>query len=465
MVSYLAELDNAVQGLGAVVYAAERRGVPIDLSVCHDISAHAGSDAATTRAWLDDFVGTKTGRLPADANWNYALWLTSVLHDPPPNGLGLAPSPYWSKGRLRAGETSTDARAIEYLASINPEHREFLNGVRRYRRQLRVVGYANDWIVMAVPHPDGTWRLHPSWGMGFDDDTRPGARTGRFGLKNPALQQAPRDPRKDPYGLRRAFVAPPGHRLVVADYSQLEVVILAHLCVKLFGTRILADKLAPGQPDLHSATARFVFGEVLGRREILDVPVGALKKDPQWGKFRDQIKAVRYGLNYEKGEYGFGNTLFELDDNGEISGPPLGEERAGEMIRALFAFDPEIKAYQEWTHTYIKRWRAMPTLAGRWLPLPGLDGDPWEVRRAERQASNVPMQGGGQEITGRAMVRLHAQGFALTLQVHDELHAIVPEDRVDVAKAEMKYTMEHAWPLEAYLKAEPSDGANWMDAK
>lgn len=466
MVSYIQTLDRSLADLGGVVYSMERRGVPIDLEVCSDIEHRARADAQETRAWLDAYLGAYTGRLPWNANWNYPAWLTAVLHGPRPGGLGLRPSPYWGKGRVKAGEMKTDSRALEWLASQHPEHREFLNKIRQFRRQCRMETYAASWRVLAIPHPDGTFRLHPSFGMAGDADTRPGAKTGRFGIKNPPLQQVPRDKKKDPYRLRRAFVAPPGHVLLVADYSQLEVVILAHLCQVLFGEGLLAGRLEPGQPDLHSATARYVFGEVLGQGEILGVPVGDLKAHPIWGRFRDLIKAIRYGLNYGKGDWGFGNTLFEVDSAGEINGPPLGEERAGQMIRALLAFDPEIEQFQEWVREYITRKGMIPSLAGRWAPMPeAKTGDEWVRNRAWRRACNWPMQAGGQEVTAAAMVALYRAGFAMTLQVHDEIHALVPEDEADQAAESMKHLMETAWPLRAHLKAEPKYGHNWEESK
>lgn len=464
--TYLADLDRTLGEMGGVVYRMERRGVPIDLGVCAEIRDRASADAAETHTWLNNYLGAYTGRLPWNENWAYPEWLKEVVHGPRPRGLGIPRSPYWSKGRVKPGECKLDSRAIEWLASTNPEHRDFLNRVRTLRRQERMATYAQTWIDLAIPHPDGTHRLHPAFGMAFDTDTRPGARTGRFGIKNPPLQQVPRDKRKDPYRLRRAFVAPPGYRLVVADYSQLEVVILAHLAATLFGRGLLAGRLAPGQPDLHSATARYVFGDILGEAGIRDVPVEGIKSHPVYGRFRDLIKAVRYGLNYGKGSWGFGNTLFEVDDKGEITGPPLGEDRAQGMIDALLAFDPEVREFQDWTRDYITRHHGMPSLAGRWAPFPGAaSGDEWVRNRAWRQASNWPMQAGGQEVTAAAMLQLDREGFNLTLQVHDELHALVPEDRVDAAIPRMKDIMEHAWPLRAYLKAEPKAGANWEETK
>lgn len=471
----LSEYGERLRSLGRVVWRMESRGVPVDLEVCREISAKARADAAESLAWLNGYVGAYTGRVlthetdkgsKAGYNWNYADWLVEVLHGGPGRGLGIRPSKFGAKGEVRDGKITTDATALEWLAATTPEHREFLNRIRAFRRQERMAGYADSWIALAVLHPDGTYRLHPSFGMANDADDRPGARTGRFGLKNPPLQQVPKDKRKDPYRLRRAFVAPPGYVLVVADYSQLEVVILAHLFVRLFGDRSLADRLTPESPDLHSATAKFVFGDTLGNVLMRDMPVGDVKEDPEGGVFRDQIKRVRYGLNYRKGPWGFGNTLFELDNRGEIVGPPLGEERAQVLIDALYRFDPGIPAFHRWVDDYIAENLVMPSLLGRWFPFPDArSSERWRVRRAQRQATNWPMQSGGQEITAAAMIELDRLGFEMTLQVHDELHFLVRED--DVARDEplIRNAMENAVPLDAPLIAKPAHGRNWEEGK
>lgn len=465
------EYIKNLQALSNVVYSMERTGVPVDLEVCADIKGKAEADALESRAWLDAYVGEATGRPEEDANWNYAQWLVELLHNSPTDatpGLGIKPSPFWGKGRVRLdeGERKTDARAMDYMASINPEHRDFINRVKKYRQQQRMANYAESWIVLAIKHPDGSMRLHPSFGMAFDTDDRPGAKTGRFGIKNPPLQQVPRDKKKDPYRLRRAFIAPPGHVLVVADYSQLEIVVLAHICVRLFGATGLRDRLYKGKPDLHSATAQYVFGTVLGNPGILDIAIADIKSHPVFGRFRDLIKAIRYGLNYGKTSWGFGNTLFELDDKGDIAGPPMGEERAQVMIDALLDMDPEVRWYQEFIRQYGRQHGMIPSGEGRWTILPGFRStDKWEFARAEKAGDNWPMQTWAQEIVAASMVELHRRGIQQTLQVHDELHAIVPEDKVDLAEAAMEAVMENHYQLQAPLTAEPHHGKTWEDAK
>jgi DNA polymerase-1 len=437
----------------------ERQGVPIDLDICHEIEAQATFDASQSRATLDSLAGILAGR--TETNWGYWKWLAEFLHGPKPQGLGLPPSPFWKKGivDLAGGEIKTDDRALEWLGWKYPEHKPLLNLIREWRRQHRMAVYARTWIDLAIYHPeDGSWRLHPSFGMASDGDDRPGAKTGRFGIKNPALQQTPHDKAKDPYHLRRAFVAPRGKRLVVADYSQLEIVVLAHICFKLFGATALRDSIAAGAPDLHSATAKYVFGNVLGNQDMLGARVEDIKESPVLKWRRDKIKEVRYGLNYRKGAWGFGNTLFD------VNGDALGEATAQTMIDALFQMHPEVPQFQQWVDAYIDTHMGMWSLQGRWGPfVDGRSTKEWARKRAQRQASNWPMQAGAQEIVLAAMIALDEREYDMTMQVHDELHVLVDEDKDENTCVVMQDVMEHTTELEAYLRAVPKAGSCWED--
>lgn len=455
------DYHDKLQRLGAVVYAMEREGVPISLDVCHEIEAQAAFDEANSRAQLDQLAGVLCGR--RETNWGYWKWLAEFLHGPKPNGLGLSPSPFWKKGLVdvEEGEVKTDDRALEWLGWKNPEHRPLLQLIREWRRQHRMRVYVRSWIDLAIYHPeDGTWRLHPSFGMSSDFDDRPGARTGRFAIKNPPLQQVPHDKKKDPYRLRRAFIAPRGKLLLVADQSQLEIVVLAHICHRLFGSTALRDSIAPGSPDLHSATAKYVFGDVLRNSDMLTADVSLIKTDPLLSWRRDKIKEVRYGLNYRKGAWGFGNTLFD------VNGDALGEETAQLMIDALLRMHPEIAAFQAWVDEFIAKYLGMHSLMGRWGPAPdGNSFNEWARKRAQRQMSNWPMQAGAQEIMMLIMIVLNELGFDQTLQVHDEIHILIDEDKADQACVTVEDVMENTVQLDAKLQAKPKARSNWEDAK
>lgn len=448
--------------LGQVVIGMEHRGVPIDRERCSQVQKDFAARAEQTKYELAVWAAS-TGELDAP-NWNSAPQLVAFLHD----HLGMKPSPYMKKGLVRDGKVSTDDRALEWLSGEYPEHRKGIDLIRRLRKESRFEHYAATWLDLAVKHPDGTYRLHPSFGLANDNDDRAGAVTGRFAVKNPPLQQVP-SRGKDAKLLRAIFVAPPGKRLICADYSQLEIYILAHICHRMFGTDGLLKRLLPGQPDMHSATARFVFGEVLGDDYIAKLPLAKFKGDEadEAGKdARDLIKRVRYGMNYGKEGYGFGNTLFDKKGN------PLGEERATAMVEGLKRFDPEIQMYQDWVWRYISEHEGIVSLLGRWCPLPDSNSHKqWQRSRCWRRALNYPMQAGGQEVTAAAMVtidcdpELRRLGYEMSLQVHDELVGLVPEDNADKAMEVVIWKMCSALPLAAPLKVEAHHAERWSEAK
>ena len=466
----LPEFNTNLQKLSGVVFDMERRGVCVDLEVAADIGKKASQDEEETRKRLDAFAGDLCGC--TETNWNYHGWLAPFLFDPRPTGLGIEPSEFCSKGRVKDDKLTTDGTALDYLASLNPEYRDLLNLIRKLRQQHRVANYARSWAELAIHHGDGSFRLHPSFGMANDTDTRPGAKTGRFGIKNPPLQQVPNDPRKDPYRLRRAFIAPPGYVLVVADYSQLEIVIMAHLCYRLFGATGLRDRLYPGKPDMHSATAKYVFGDTLHVPEVEGcLDLGLFKVDPILKRFRDLVKRIRYGLAYGKGDYGFGNTLFELDADGNIIGPPIGQEKAGVFRNALLDMDPEVRQFQEWVWDYGYEHEMFPSLLGRWDPGPvirerGWKGEPSNnAKRKYRQWENWAMQAGGQEIVFMVMIALAEAGLTQSLQVHDELHFWVRPEDVDRDIPRIQEIGENTIKLDAPLIFKPHAGETWEGCK
>lgn len=452
--------------VGEVVIGMERTGVPVDLEKLREIEADMGRQAEALRTDLGHWTG---GR---DVNWNSWQQLAAWLHNEPTNteapGLGLEPSPYWKKGEVAIdeGEIKTDDRALEWLAGHCPDQRAPIMALRRLRQVERMARYARDWLAKALPFEDGTWRLHPSFGLASDHDTRPGAVTGRFGVKNPPLNQVPRDPKKDPAGMRAAFVPPPGMRLVVVDYSQLEVVILGHLIAVLFGDQDpLVQKLRLGE-DIHGPLARHIFGELAGDKAIAAAPYSDFKIVPALKALRDLAKAGIYGNNYGKGETGFATSTFL--PNGE----PLGPTRAHLLVEGLKGLYPGIPKYQQFIRDFIGREALIVTLFGRWQPLPNAKAAKQGLRnRAWRQALNYPMQGGGQEIMALALINiaqdplLKELGYVVALVVHDEILGWAPETTCDRALARVNELMCSAVHLLTPLRAEGHTGANWKECK
>ncbi len=460
--------DNLLAPVGKVVLGMERTGIPVDPDALRDIQARMDERSAGLRADLCEWTrGVET-------NWNSWQQLARWFHEEPPVGLGMAPSPYCKKGEVPDDKISTDDRALEWLAGHNPDHRDAIQKLRTLRTCERMGRYARDWLAAALPHPDGTWRLHPTFGLASDHDTRPGAKTGRFGVKNPALNQVPGNTEaagdlgipKDPAGMKRAFVAPPGCRLIVVDYSQLEIVILAHLIALLFGSDDpLVVKVRKGD-DIHGPLAQYVFGTLAGDATVEAAAVSDFKKVPLLKLLRNLAKAGIYGNNYGKGEHGFATSVFLP------TGEPLGDTRAGLLKRGIDGFYPGIKRYQDFVRTWIEREGSIMSLFGRWMPLPNARSPKKGWRnKAWRQALNYPMQGGGQEIMALALCaiascdHLRKLGFVLSLVVHDEIVGWAPEDKADEALGLVQDYMVNCVELLAPLKAEGHHGINWKAAK
>lgn len=454
---------NLLGPVGQVTLSMERAGVPIDPIVLEDIIARMSAKSEelykTLRSWTN-------GR---EVNWNSWQQLGAWLHNDPgddPPGLGLEPSPYWKKGEVEEGEQKTDDRALEWLAGANPEHREPIQALRLVRQCQRMARYARDWLSNAIPHRDGTLRLHPSFGLASDYDTRPGAVTGRFGVKNPALNQVPRNKLKDPAGMRRAFIPPPGNKLIVVDYSQLEIVILAHLIAQLFGDADPLVAAVRSNADIHSLGARRIFGELDGKPEIATAPLADFKTVPDLALLRDITKTGIYGRNYGKRPRGFATSFFLPD------GSPLGEKRAYQLCDGLNQAYPGVPLYQDYIRWFIERYQYIMTLFGRYQPLPFAKAAKQALRnRAWRQALNYPMQGGGQEIMALAIIAILAHaglremGFVLSLVVHDEVVGWAPDAYAEECLHIVEDIMVTVVELLAPLRAKGHTGNNWAEAK
>ena len=456
--------------VGEVVIGMERTGIPVDLEVLRDIEARMAARSDELRKQLAAWA-------PADINYNSWQQLAAWFHNQPsddPPGLGMEPSPYCKKGEVPDDKISTDDRALEWLAGHNPDHREPIQLLRTLRTVERMGRYARDWLASALLYPDGTWRLHPTFGLASDHDTRAGAVTGRFGVKNPALNQVPTNTDsvgdlgipKDPAGMKKAFVPPPGRRLIVVDYSQLEIVILAHLIAVLFGDDDpLVKKVRAGE-DIHGPLARYVFGVLAKETEIALADVADFKKKPLLKLLRNLAKAGIYGNNYGKGEQGFATSVFLP------TGEPLGPTRAHLLKLGLGEFYPGIARYQQYIRDFIERYGYILTLLGRWQPQPGAKSSQKGARnRAWRQSLNYPMQGGGQEIMCLALIaiandaRLRELGFELSLVVHDEIVGWAPEENADECLRLVEHHMANALDLLVPLKADGAHGVNWKEAK
>ena len=267
-------------------------------------------------------------------------------------------------------------------------------------------------------------------------------------------------------------------KLVVVDYSQLEVVELAHCIAKLFGPDDTLVKMVRDGRDIHGPLAKRAFGELANDQEVAnaiiemrDTPKGPkeyneFKLVPKLKLLRDLGKAGIYGNNYGKGKKGFATSVFLPD------GSPLGDRRAELLVDGLNDLYPGIKCYQEFIRDFIERHGLIISLYGRWMPLPNARAQQRGLRnRAWRQALNYPMQAGGQEIMALALIAIHANqrlkelGYELLMVIHDEILGMAPEENAVEALSIVELIMVEVVELLAPLKAEGATGDNWKDTK
>jgi DNA polymerase-1 len=264
------------------------------------------------------------------------------------------------------------------------------------------------------------------------------AATGRLSSTDPNLQNIPI---RTPEGrrIRQAFIAPAGHVLLAADYSQIELRIMAHLS----GDAGLLDAFAHDR-DIHQATAAEVFG--------------APAPEHVTPEQRRAAKAINFGLIYGMSAFGLARQL--------------GIERgaAQKYVDLYFERYPGVKRYMDETRATAREQGYVETVFGRRLYLPEINSRNAQLRQyAERSAINAPMQGTAADIIKRAMLEVHrwlsvSPHARLLMQVHDELVLEVAEERVDAVLAELREHMTTAATLRVPLRVDMGIGRNWDEA-
>lgn len=330
------------------------------------------------------------------------------------------------KGKRTKTGYSTDASVLEKLAADFPVVRDIL----KYRELTKLKSTYLD----ALPRlADADGRVHTTFNQAV-------AATGRLSSTNPNLQNIP--VRTDlGKRIRESFVpARPGDFLMVADYSQIELRVLAHLSHDETLARAFAEGL-----DIHTATASEVFG----------VPPEEVD-----GEMRRKAKAVNFGLVYGQSAHGLAESL------------GISREEAQQYITLYFSRYPGVQEYIQTTIGRALSDGFVTTLTGRRRYVPELKSSNFQLRQfGERTAVNSPIQGGAADIIKLAMIsvdaRLAAEGAAtrMVLQVHDELVFEVPPEEKDSAGDAARDEMEGAYELSVPLVADIGFGPNWGDAK
>ncbi len=329
--------------------------------------------------------------------------------------------------RTKTGHYSTAAEILERLRDQHP----VIDLILEYRELAKLKSTYVDALPEMV-NPD-TGRVHTSY-------NQTGTVTGRISSSDPNLQNIPI---RTELGrqVRRAFVAEPGWQLIGADYSQVELRVMAHIS----GDEGLLEAFARDE-DIHATTAA----------AIMDVPLADVTADK-----RRVAKAVNFGLSYGQTAYGLAKAT------------GLTMPKAEDFIQAYFERFPKVRRYIDLTKASATRQGYVETLLGRrrYFPelLPGSKAPHNTRQAAERMAINAPIQGTAADIIKIAMIdlhqALHEHGLRarMILQIHDELVVEAPDDEADVVKTLMRQIMESAFELDAPLKVDLKAGQNWEE--
>ncbi|MSO72872.1 MAG: DNA polymerase I [Rhodospirillaceae bacterium] len=388
----------------------EARGILVDKKVLADLSRDFAGRMATLEIEIHKLAGEPF-------NVNSPKQLGEILFE----RMSL---PGGKKGKT--GAYATGADVLDELAS---QGHDLPARVLDYRQLAKLKSTYTDALMEEV-NPD-TGRVHTSFAQTI-------ASTGRLSSIDPNLQNIPirtEEGRK----IRTAFTAPKGKKLLSADYSQIELRLVAHVA----DVKALKRAFKNGE-DIHAATAS----------EMFNVPIKGM--DPM---IRRKAKAINFGIIYGISGFGLARQL----------GIPRGE--AQDYINAYFAKFPEIRDYMETTKIEARKRGYVTTLFGRRCYIPGIgDKNPNMRGFAERAAINAPIQGGAADIIKRAMVRLPAAlgdaglSALMLLQVHDELVFEVAEGEIAKTTAVVKSVMESAAHLDVPLTVDVGVGTTWAEA-
>ncbi len=329
------------------------------------------------------------------------------------------------KKKTPSGAPSTDEEVLQELAADYPLPARILE----HRSLAKLKGTYTDKLPLMVNAQTG--RVHTNYAQAV-------AITGRLSSNDPNLQNIPI---RTPEGrrVREAFIAPPGHVIMSADYSQIELRIMAHISEDPGLLSAFAQGL-----DVHKATAAEVFG----------VPVAEVS-----GEQRRYAKVINFGLIYGMGAFGLANNL------------GIDQKAARDYIERYFARFAGVKRYMDETKRSAAERGYVETLFGRRIELPDIRGGNGPRRAgAERQAINAPMQGTAADLIKLAMLAVQAEidregrASAMVMQVHDELVLEVPEAERAWAKEALPRLMAGVAQLKVPLLAEVGEGRNWDEA-
>jgi DNA polymerase-1 len=329
------------------------------------------------------------------------------------------------KKKTATGAPSTDEEVLQELAADFPLPARILE----HRSLAKLKGTYTDKLPLMVNPATG--RVHTNYAQAV-------AVTGRLSSNDPNLQNIPirtTDGRR----IREAFIAPPGHVIVSADYSQIELRIMAHISEDAGLLKAFAEGL-----DVHKATAS----------EVFNVPVSEVTSEQ-----RRYAKVINFGLIYGMGAFGLANNL------------GIEQKAARDYIERYFARFAGVRRYMDETKAFAKAKGYVETAFGRRLWLPEINSGNGPRRSgAERQAINAPMQGTAADLIKLAMIAVQQalddeqRATRMVMQVHDELVLEVPQAELDWAREAIPRLMAGVAALKVPLLAEVGVGRNWDEA-
>jgi DNA polymerase-1 len=401
--------DDIDLPMSPVLARMEDAGIRIDTAVLAEMSQRLERDAAQKAREIWEKCGS-------EFNINSPRQLGDVLF----NKLNL-PKP------VKYGKGKTISTAVDVLEGLAVDH-DVPRLVLDYRQLSKLKStYVDALPAMVNPR---TGRVHTTFNMA-------GSATGRLSSINPNLQNIPI---RTELGreIRAAFVAEPGNFLIKADYSQIELRLLAHFSED----PPLVEAYRRGD-DVHTLTASQVFG----------IPSGEVNAE-----HRRRAKAVNFGIVYGLSAFGLSQQI------------GIDQKEAKRFIDAYFEKYAGVRAFIDRTLDQARAEMKVATLFGRIRPLPDMLSKNWNLRGfAERTAVNTPLQGTAADLIKLAMIRIDAEirqrrlRSRMLLQVHDELVFEVPEAELDSMKKLIAQQMENVFELKVPLKVDLGVGRNWRD--
>jgi len=394
--------------LAPLLYRIERAGMRVDTKVLADLSQHLGEELAK----LTDQICKLAGR---EFNINSPKQVAECFE-----ALNIISGRKTSTGRV-----STSRAVLEELAQTY----ELPRLIIEYRELDKLKSVYTD----ALPHQiaaDG--RIHGQLNQTV-------AATGRLSSSDPNLQNIPIRTEQG-RRIRAAFVAEKGNKLISADYSQLELRLLAHIT----RDEVMLDAFQKGD-DIHNRTARLVFGA---------------KTDEELRDARRFAKIVNFAIAYAIEPWGLSQRV------------GISRQEARKVIDDYYATYKGVRRYMDEIPVQAREHGYVRSLYGRIRPLPGINDRNANIRRAaEREGINMPIQGTASDIVKIAMLHVdeafRREGLAakMLMQVHDELLVECPKNQAEKVARTLKREMESAVELDVPLIAETGIGDNWMDAK